>query len=157
MGDASSRLTDIIPLMCTSAFWAGYPGFSRPAGSPLEVAAVRGLLFLFPSWVPAGLPCSDVAAIADDCGIFPSLIWQAIIFYFSPSFFKMWKSFLAHWLCKNRAGSRLAPNGPQLLIYMSSLSGLWSYQTPGRLLPTAMLFPRLTKLSGGDPWKHQRV
>lgn len=55
-------LTEIIPLICTSALFCQYSLFSQPElpqSSPLQVAA-----------------------IANDCDILCFLIWQAI-FYFS--------------------------------------------------------------------------
>ena len=91
-----SGLTEIIPLICTSANWGQYPVFSQ--GSLWGVAAVwwlrDGRYSLFPSRVPSGLTNSPwlVAAISDDCDILCLLIWQAI-FHFSVC---LWKNAEAH-------------------------------------------------------------
>ena len=96
-----SRLTEIIPLICTSALWGQYPLFSHPEFPYPEFPQVHhwGWLQrltarcawqwaarLSPSWVPSGLTVwAAVMWWLDGCNILCLLMWQAV-FYFSVVF-----------------------------------------------------------------------
>ena len=81
-----SGLTEIIPLICTSAIWGQYPDTSWvSSGLTQGVAAVWCLLdgrHSFQPWVSSADGSRWRAAIVDDCDILCLLIWQEI-FHFS--------------------------------------------------------------------------
>ena len=97
-----SGLTEIIPLICTSAVWSQYlvlwqPQF--PWGSPLGVAAVlkllHGRVLCFLPEFPQGSPELKVAAITSDCDILCLLIWQAIFYFLKDNdVFVSWQFWL---------------------------------------------------------------
>lgn len=86
--DASGWAHWIIPLMYALVIWGQCPVLSHPKGSPSGMTAVWWLLDgrypFFPSWVPSGLTCSEVAAIADDCDILCLLLRQATFYFLVP-------------------------------------------------------------------------
>ena len=82
-----SGLTEIIPLICTSAIGVSILCFLilsflrvHRQGAP---AVSGGLMagILFPSWIPSGLPIwVAIMWWLDDCNILCLLIWQVIFF-----------------------------------------------------------------------------
>ena len=82
-----SGLTEIIPLICTSAIWGQCPVFPHPEFPQGCSLMAAGWQVFFPSWVPSGLTSSQSveATTADGCGILCSLIWQGIFHFSSVS------------------------------------------------------------------------